>query len=218
MQGTSKLLDQWADVTDSKVAHSIASSLKLTLPVSSSDHSQLSICDQCKTINFLSNEINIDRDLEAIRTDSGECSLCKVLHKALSKTSAATSDSFQLFRSGSTWKEGSSSEPVLTVYSSLSPYPFLEHISRARPLADNVQIIQIHQSIPRLTHRLVYHNYPEPVVESNLPCCANGFASVAKPMLVLYRDRRTTRGLAYPSSCQHASSKSAKPMITHRYV
>ncbi|KAI0556251.1 hypothetical protein F4679DRAFT_578374 [Xylaria curta] len=115
--GTSKLRDQWEDVTDSEVAHSIVSSLKLAPPAPSADHS---ICNQCKTIDFLSKEINLDRDLEAIRTNSRECSLCKVLHKALSKTSAATGGSFQLFRTESTWKSVSSSEPVLTVYSSLN--------------------------------------------------------------------------------------------------
>ncbi|KAI8625091.1 hypothetical protein F5Y19DRAFT_479965 [Xylariaceae sp. FL1651] len=118
---TSKLQDKWDDVTDNTIAHSIASSLKLAPPALSADHSQLSICDQCKTISFVSNEINLDRDLEAIRTNSRDCSLCKVLHKALSKTSAATSGSVQLFRSKSTWKMVSSSEPVLTVYSSLNP-------------------------------------------------------------------------------------------------
>ncbi|KAI0197247.1 hypothetical protein EV127DRAFT_507503 [Xylaria flabelliformis] len=119
--GTSKLRDQWEDVTDSRIAHGIASRLKLAPPAPSAEHSQLSICDQCKSINFLSNEINLDRDLEAMRTGSRRCSLCKVLHKALSKTSAATGGSFQLFRSESTWKIVSSSEPVLTVYSSLNP-------------------------------------------------------------------------------------------------
>ncbi|KAI0101345.1 hypothetical protein GGR51DRAFT_530355 [Nemania sp. FL0031] len=119
--GTSKLRDQWEDVTDSKVAYSIASRLKLAPPVPSADHSQLSICDKCKAINFLSNEINLDRDLETIRAESEECSLCKVLYMALSKTSTATGGGFQLFRSESTWRSVSSSEPVLTVYSSLNP-------------------------------------------------------------------------------------------------
>ncbi|KAJ8123212.1 hypothetical protein ONZ43_g783 [Nemania bipapillata] len=112
MQRTGKLRE---DVTDSEVASSIASRLNLAL---SADRSQFSICDQCKSINFLSDEIRLNRDLKAIETSSKECSLCKVLHEALLKTTAATGGSFQLFRSKYTWKSASS-EPVLTVYSSL---------------------------------------------------------------------------------------------------
>ncbi|KAI1148378.1 hypothetical protein F4825DRAFT_102661 [Nemania diffusa] len=132
---TSKLQDQWEDVTDNEVARRIATQLNWAPPASDTEPS-LPICDQCNTIDFRSRKIHISCDLDTMRHE--RCTLCKLLYNTLFRTSVSKRKSFHLFRTGSTLRV-SHLQSALTLYSGINLSPYAQVGLPQIPIAGSAQ-------------------------------------------------------------------------------
>ncbi|KAH7174219.1 uncharacterized protein B0J16DRAFT_388043 [Fusarium flagelliforme] len=89
---TSNIDNKWRNIPDSEwarflISHLDFSSLRPTM--------ETDFCDRCNTIELLADGHDLGRSLQDLEQGSGDCSMCRFLHRCFSKVSTKTVDQGQ---------------------------------------------------------------------------------------------------------------------------